>query len=84
MASAWLFTIPMAALLGGVAYEVSTWFGSGRSVGSLVIATLAAAGAYGLWTLAQRNNITPADLDRTHVPPEEEANVLTEPEPVAA
>jgi PiT family inorganic phosphate transporter len=84
MASAWLFTIPMAALLGGVAYEVSTWFGSGRSVGSLVIATLAAAGAYGLWTLAQRNNVTPADLDRTHVAPEEEANLIPEAEPIAA
>jgi inorganic phosphate transporter, PiT family len=84
MASAWLFTIPMAALLGGVAYEVSTWFGSGRSVGSLVIATLAATGAYGLWTLAQRNNVTPADLDRTHVAPEEEANLIPGAEPVAA
>lgn len=74
----------MAALLGGVAYEVSTWFGSGRSVGSLVIATLAAAGAYGLWTLVQRNNVTAADLDRTHVAPEEEADLIPEAEPVAA
>jgi PiT family inorganic phosphate transporter len=84
MASAWLFTIPMAALLGGVAYEVSTWFGSGRSVGSLVIAALAAAGAFGLWTLAQRNNITPADLDRTRGTPEEEAEVVFEPAAAAA
>jgi PiT family inorganic phosphate transporter len=84
MASAWLFTIPMAALLAGVAYEVSTWFGSGGSVGSLVIAGLAAAGAFGLWTLAQRNNITPADLDRTNVPPEEEAELVLEPAAAAA
>jgi inorganic phosphate transporter, PiT family len=84
MASAWLFTIPMAGLLGGVAYEISTWFGSGRSVGSVVIAALAAAGAFGLWTLAQRNNVSPADLDRTHFPPEREAEALAEPEPMAA
>jgi inorganic phosphate transporter, PiT family len=84
MASAWLFTIPMAGLLGGVAYEISTWFGSGQSVGSLVIAALAAAGAYGLWTLAQRNNVTAADLDRTKLPPEREAEAPAAPEPVAA
>ena len=83
MASAWVFTIPAAALLGGIAWEISDLFGANSSAGVLLIACLAALAAYGLWTLAQRNNVTPEELDRTNVPPEVEAEIL-ERSPAAA
>ena len=73
MATAWLFTIPAAALLAGVAWEISDLFGGNGNAGSIVIAILSAAGALGLWTLAQRNKITAGDLDRTSITPEIEA-----------
>ena len=73
MATAWLFTIPAAALLAGVAWEISDLFGGNGNAGSVVIAILSAAGALGLWTLAQRNKITASDLDRTSITPEIEA-----------
>jgi hypothetical protein len=40
------------------------------------------AGAFGLWSLAQRTKVTAADLNRTGVAPEEEskAAALTTPE----
>jgi PiT family inorganic phosphate transporter len=70
MAGAWLFTIPCAAILGGVAWGISDLFGSASDVGSIVIAALAALGAFTLWRLAQRSKVTPADLDRTEAPAE--------------
>jgi PiT family inorganic phosphate transporter len=73
MATAWLFTVPAAALLAGVAWEISDLFGGNGNAGSVVIAILSAAGAFGLWTLAQRNKITASDLDRTSITPEIEA-----------
>ena len=73
MATAWVFTIPAAALLAGVAWEISDLFGASSNAGSLVIAILAALGAWGLWTLAQRNKVTADDLDRTNVTVEVEA-----------
>jgi len=48
-----------------------------------VIFALAAAGAFGLWTLAQRNKITPADLDRTNVSVVEEAELSGVPAALA-
>ncbi|MGZ4219806.1 MAG: inorganic phosphate transporter [Solirubrobacteraceae bacterium] len=73
MATAWVFTIPATALLAGVAWEISDLFGASSNAGSLVIAILAALGAWGLWTLAQRNKVTADDLDRTNVTVEVEA-----------
>jgi inorganic phosphate transporter, PiT family len=73
MATAWLFTIPAAAVLGGLAWEVASIFGTRSNAGALVIAVIAAAAAFGLFQLAQRNKITAKDLDRTHVSPEQEA-----------
>jgi inorganic phosphate transporter, PiT family len=73
MAAAWVFTIPAAALLGGLAWEISDIFGASSDTGSVVIAILAAIGAFGLFTLAQRNKVTAKDLDRTSVTPEMEA-----------
>jgi inorganic phosphate transporter, PiT family len=72
MVTAWVFTIPSAAVLGGVAWEISDLFGS-STAGSIVIAVLAAAAAFVIFRLAQRNKITPDQLDRTHVTPDAEA-----------
>jgi hypothetical protein len=48
-----------------------------------VICVLAAAGAFALWTLAQRNKITPQDLDRTNVSVVDEAEMSGVPPAVA-
>ena len=69
MVTAWLVTIPSAALLGAAAWEISDLFSS-NAAGSVVIALLAAAGAAVLYKLAQRSKITPDELDRTTVTPE--------------
>ena len=76
MAGAWVLTIPSAAILGGVAWEITDIFGGRSNLGAVVIAALAVAGAFGLWSLAQRSKITAADLDRTHILPEDESRVL--------
>ena len=73
MASAWALTIPAAALLAGVTSEVSNLFSVHSTLGSLVICIIAAIGAVGLWTLARRNKVTAADLDRTKISSAEEA-----------
>jgi PiT family inorganic phosphate transporter len=73
MATAWAFTIPAAAFLAGGAWEISAQFGTSTNAGSFVIAVLAALGAFGLYRLAQRNNVTADDLDRTSITPEIEA-----------
>ena len=65
MATAWIFTIPAAGVMGGAAWEVSRLFGRNSTAGSIVIALLAAAAAAVLFQLAQRNKITATDLDRT-------------------
>jgi phosphate/sulfate permease len=75
MLTAWVFTIPMAAAFGAATWEVANLFGSNSSVGVLVMAIVAAFAAAGLFTLAQRNKIGAHDLDRTHIPPEREAEV---------
>jgi PiT family inorganic phosphate transporter len=73
MATAWLFTIPAAAVLGGVAWEINDLFSP--NTGAIVISALTAGVAFTLWTLAQRNKITAEDLDRTQISPEEEAEL---------
>jgi PiT family inorganic phosphate transporter len=65
MATAWLFTIPAAGLMAAGAWEVSRLFGKHSSGGTIVMAVIAAAAAAVLFTLAQRNNVTAKDLDRT-------------------
>ena len=79
-----MFTIPAAALLGGVAWEVSNLFAAHSNVGAAVISLLAALGAFGLWQLAQRTKVTAEDLDRTSVTPVEEAELAGVPPAVAA
>ena len=69
MVTAWIVTIPSAAVLGAAAWEISDLFSS-SAAGSVVIALIAAAGAAVLYKLAQRNKITPEQLDRTTGTPE--------------
>jgi PiT family inorganic phosphate transporter len=66
MVTAWVFTIPSAALLAAAAWEISDLF-SNSAAGSVVIALIACAGAFVLFKLAQRSKITPDELDRTTV-----------------
>jgi inorganic phosphate transporter, PiT family len=73
MAIAWIFTIPAAAAMGAATWEVANLFGADSSAGIVVMAVVAAAAAAGLFALAQRNRIGAADLDRTHISPEQEA-----------
>jgi PiT family inorganic phosphate transporter len=83
MASAWLLTIPMAGIFGAVAWEVADLLGS--NAGVVVMAILTAAAAAGLFMLAQRTKVGAADLDRTHVSPEHEAQMAGKrPAPAAA
>jgi PiT family inorganic phosphate transporter len=77
MAGAWLFTIPAAALFGGVMWEISNIFSDTTSVGGVVIAILAALAAFGLFALAQRNKVTAHDLDRTSLPVADEEERLS-------
>jgi inorganic phosphate transporter, PiT family len=70
MASAWLITIPAAGLIGAGAWEITNLIGGAAS--SVVIALIAAGLAAFVFTLAQRNKVTPQDLDRTHVTPQTE------------
>jgi PiT family inorganic phosphate transporter len=72
MVTAWLFTIPSAALLGAAAWEIANLFGNSVA-GSVVTALLAVTGAGVLFELAQRNKITARELDRTSVTPDAEA-----------
>jgi inorganic phosphate transporter, PiT family len=63
MVTAWIFTMPAAAVLGAAAWEISALF-SNSAAGSVAIAMIAAAGALVLFRLAQGSKITPEDLDR--------------------
>jgi PiT family inorganic phosphate transporter len=73
MLSAWVLTMPGAGALGGVTWLIADLFGSHSNAGAIVICALAAAGAFGLWTLSRRNPVSAADLDRTNVSVVEEA-----------
>ena len=75
MATAWVLTIPAAAVMGGVAWEISRIFGRSSAAGSVVIGFLAAVIATMIFQLAQRNKIGAHDLDRSHVTPETEAEL---------
>jgi PiT family inorganic phosphate transporter len=74
MATAWTVTMPAAAVLAGVAWEVANVFGASSNLGSLLIAVLASLAALGLYKLSRRNNITPEQLDRTAITAEIEAD----------
>jgi PiT family inorganic phosphate transporter len=73
MVSAWIFTIPAAGIVGAAAWEISDIFGKSSDVGSIVIVAITIVIAAALWTISRRTAVTAADLDRTNVTPEEEA-----------
>jgi inorganic phosphate transporter, PiT family len=83
MLSAWVLTIPMAALFGAIAWEIANLIGA--NVGTVVTAVLTALAAAALFSLAQRNKVSASDLDRTHVPPDRESDggLRKEPAPAA-
>ena len=83
MLSAWVLTMPGAGVLGGVTWLIADLFGAHSNAGAIVICALAAAGAFGLWTLSKRNPVTAADLDRTNVSVVEEAERSGVPEALA-
>jgi PiT family inorganic phosphate transporter len=83
MVSAWILTMPGAGVLGGVAWAIADIFGPESNAGAIVIVLLAALGALGLWTLAQRNKVTAEDLDRTNVSVVEEAEMAGVPPAIA-
>ncbi len=73
MATAWVITLPSAGLIGAAAWDIANIFGKNSEAGAIVIAALAAAVAFGLWTLSKRNRVRAEDLDRTRITPELEA-----------
>jgi PiT family inorganic phosphate transporter len=83
MVTAWIFTIPSAALLAAAAWEISDQF-SNSAAGSVAIALIAAAGAVVLFKLAQRSKITPDELDRTTSTPENTVAPLRQTAPANA
>ncbi|HET6865674.1 MAG TPA: anion permease [Solirubrobacteraceae bacterium] len=85
MVLAWVITIPSAGLIGAAAWDISNLFGKNSELGAIVIAALAGGVAFGLWTLSKRNRVTPEDLDRTNITPEQEAaGALAAASPVLA
>ena len=60
---AWVITLPSAGLVAAAAWNISDIFGKNSEVGAIVIAVLAAAIAFGLWTLSKRNRVTAEDLE---------------------
>jgi inorganic phosphate transporter, PiT family len=83
MVTAWLFTLPGAAILGGGAWAIADLFGPHANAGAIAIVVLAAVCAGWLWSLAQHNKVTPADLDRTNISPVKEAELAGVPPAVA-
>jgi PiT family inorganic phosphate transporter len=73
MVLAWIVTIPAAGLIGAGAWEISDIFGKNSDVGSVVIVALTIVIAAVLWRISRRTAVTAADLDRTNVTPELEA-----------
>lgn len=59
---AWLLTLPGAALIAGVVGLAVVAPGD-STVGALVVGVLAAAGATGLWWIAQRAPVTPDNVN---------------------
>jgi inorganic phosphate transporter, PiT family len=84
MVSAWVITLPSAGIVAAAAWYISDLFGKNSTAGAIVIAVLAAAIAFGLWTLSKRNPVTARDLDRTSITPELEAERALAASPAAS
>ena len=64
MASAWLLTIPGAALIGAAAFEGADLFGQGNA-GPVIVGLIAAGLAAVLYVVTQRTAVRANDLDRS-------------------
>ncbi len=62
IAIAWVFTLPAAALVGGLA----AWLASTSTVGLIVVAVLALVGGVGLYLLARRHPVTHENVNETN------------------
>jgi inorganic phosphate transporter, PiT family len=77
MVTAWVLTIPCAGIVAAAAWKISDIFGKSSDVGSIVIVAITIVLAVVLWNISRRTAVTAADLDRTKVTPEEEAERAT-------
>jgi inorganic phosphate transporter, PiT family len=83
MISGWVVTIPGAATLGGIAWEVANLFKAG-SAGQIVVGVGSAAVAGALYAFVQRTSpIRAADLDRSEVTQKDRPRTGA-PQPAAA
>jgi PiT family inorganic phosphate transporter len=64
MASAWLLTIPGAAIIGAAAFEGADLFGQGNA-GPVIVGLIAAGLAAVLYVVTQRTPVRANDLDRS-------------------
>ncbi|WP_423923513.1 inorganic phosphate transporter [Frigoribacterium sp. 2-23] len=75
IASAWVVTLPAAALVGGLA----AWIASSSTFGLVIVAVLALAGGIVFYTLAKRHPITQHTVNDSDEAPEKvDAGRLTE------
>jgi PiT family inorganic phosphate transporter len=74
MVTAWVFTIPLAGVLGATEWQIADIFNN-PNVGTVVISAITAVIAAGLFALSKRSRVTAEDLDRTSVSPEAEAEI---------
>ena len=79
MASAWLLTIPGAAIIGAAAFEGADLFGAGNA--GPVIVGLIAAGLAAVLVVTQRTPVRAGDLDRSRADAQSEPRTAV---PVAA
>ena len=61
MVIAWVFTLPGAALIAGVAGLATGALGS--TAGVVIVSVVAAAGGVGIWLAAQRDPVTPDNVN---------------------
>jgi phosphate/sulfate permease len=80
MASAWLLTIPGAAIIGAAAFEGVDLFGEGNA-GPVIVGLIAAALAAVLYAVVARTPVRADDLDRSRAADEGSARTAV---PVAA
>ena len=73
MVSAWILTIPAAGIVAAGAWEIADIFGNNSDVGCIVIVAITIVIAAALWIISRRTAVTAADLDRTNITPEQEA-----------
>ena len=73
IATAWVFTLPAAALVGGL----TAWLAVTSTLGLIIVAVLAAAGAATLFVLARRHPVTHENVNESAENPEPAAEAAT-------